>query len=148
MPNGSPDGIIEIQHSSGTCDIASATVLNALRLSPNSRGALPNGQKAAERVLYYVWNLRDYKPEPNMSDDSLLDELTTFLDSSTANRICQPYGVAPRDALGELFLRLSPRARQPIRDPSAWVRANATGLLRNYLHSEHSRLRQPREAWT
>lgn len=81
-----------------------------------------------------------------MSDSELIRELTRFLGSGTATRICRPYGAEPVDALGELFLRLFPRAREPIRSPHAWVTANATGLLRNHLRAEYRPLRQPVEA--
>jgi hypothetical protein len=80
-----------------------------------------------------------------MTPQTLLRELIIFLDSSPAAALCRRYDAEPRDALGELFLRLSHRAGKPIQKPSVWVRANGCGLLRNYLRAEHSRLRQPRE---
>ncbi len=80
-----------------------------------------------------------------MRDIDLVDEITMFLRSTTAYRICRPYGAEPRDALGEIYLRLLGGASKPIRKPTAWVRTNATFLLRNYLRRENSRLYQPSE---
>jgi hypothetical protein len=71
-----------------------------------------------------------------MSDEILLRQLTSFLASPIATVICRSYRADPHGALGELFLRLAPRAQQPVRNPTAWVRANAIGLLRNYLRAE------------
>jgi hypothetical protein len=80
-----------------------------------------------------------------MTDQTLLQQLTKFLHSPLACTLCRRYRAEPVEALGELFRRLSPRTKQPIRNPAAWVRANAVGLLRNYLRAEYRCLRQTRE---
>jgi hypothetical protein len=80
-----------------------------------------------------------------VTDETLIHEITSFLDSGPARAICRRYDADPMSAAGDLWLRLSPRAGQSILNPTAWVRANATGLLRNFLRSEHSRLHQCEE---
>jgi DNA-directed RNA polymerase specialized sigma24 family protein len=81
-----------------------------------------------------------------MPDETLLQELTTFLASRTATRICRRYGAESLDALGDLYIRLSGLARRPIRKPKAWVRKSATGLLRNFMRAEYRQLGQTLEA--
>ena len=80
-----------------------------------------------------------------MPVDTLLQELTAFLGSPTAARICRQYGAQSVDALGELYLRLTVSARQPIRNPKAWMRKSASGLLSNFLRAEYRQLGQTLE---
>lgn len=80
-----------------------------------------------------------------MTDEVLYEHLKCFLQSPLARSLCRRYAVEPRDALGELFIRLSPKARQPILKPDVWVKVNAAGRLRNFLRTEHRGLRQARE---
>jgi hypothetical protein len=80
-----------------------------------------------------------------VTEQALIEQLSSFLQSSLAVALCHRYGVEPDEALGELYLRLSPKTQQPIRKPSVWIRVNATGLLRNFLRAEYRELRQTRE---
>jgi DNA-directed RNA polymerase specialized sigma24 family protein len=77
-----------------------------------------------------------------MDDETLIQELTSYLASCTASRTCRPYGAQPAEALGDLYIRLQRRSQRPIQNPRAWVRANAAGLLRNFLRTECRQLAQ------
>jgi hypothetical protein len=64
--------------------------------------------------------------------------LIQFLNSAQARSLCRSYGVDPLEALGDLYLRLLPRAtNNVINVPDVWVPCNAMGLLRNHLRREH-----------
>ena len=77
-----------------------------------------------------------------MSTEALAEELNRFLDSTQAKRLCRPYFVSPDEATGELYLQLAPKIGQPFRNFRAWVRTNASCLLRNFLRRECKPLAQ------
>jgi DNA-directed RNA polymerase specialized sigma24 family protein len=73
-----------------------------------------------------------------MDSECLLAELTRFLGSKQACRLCNRYRVAPNDTLGALYLRLVERAQQNnIDDPMAWVNANGYRALQTHLRDEY-----------
>lgn len=73
-----------------------------------------------------------------MNEIVLTDEITAFLATSRAGKLCRDYHAQPEEALGELFIRLRRQmGEREIRNPAAWVHANGMGLLRNYLRREH-----------
>ena len=123
---------------------STTALLNALRRSRDAICSFCYGQAAHRNVYCYVWQLRNNGAQV-MTQETLTHELTNFLRSRPAAVLCRRYAADPFDALGELYLRLIPRTQQTICVPSAWVRANATGLLRNFLRCEYRPLQQVRE---
>lgn len=73
-----------------------------------------------------------------MNPDDLKEQIDRFLASPTAKQICQRYHADPKDAQGELYLKLI--NRQPargVRNFGGWLHVTCIGLLKNYLRREH-----------
>jgi hypothetical protein len=72
-----------------------------------------------------------------MAPQEVLAHLTKFLATVPVQRLCQNYRTEPRDAMGELYVRLIHLANgKQIRKPADWVFYNGMGLLRNWLRRE------------
>jgi len=73
-----------------------------------------------------------------MTEDVLLEEIFALLSCSKVRKMCRSYHAIPEDAMGELYVQLAPKIlTKDIRCPRAWVNANGTGILRNYLYREY-----------
>ena len=148
VANGTPCGINEIWHFSQVARFRkspSSQRLTAIDRRPHCSNLWTVHGPQCLILCGELGKSIHQKALSTMPDELLLHELTIYLGSRTANRVCRPYGAAPFDAFGDLYIRLHVKARQPIREPKAWVRANAAGLLRNFLRAEYRRLGQSLE---
>ncbi len=72
-----------------------------------------------------------------MQPNKVLNHLIKFLATVPVERLCRSYRTEPRDAQGELYVRLIHLSSgKEIQKSADWVFRNGMGILRNWLRRE------------